>query len=209
MLLSRYCRSQSCLNSLKRFSIGNRPKFIEPMLSEATSGLKVARRADALLDRHVGRAAGGEVDHAVGALLDDAAGTARTPRASGRAGRSRDRARAGGRWRRPASAAPIAASAISSGVTGRCGDIEGVWIAPVTAQVMMTLRVSAMLLSDLAGLAVRACARAAPSAGGRASAGARAAGPAAAAGATLPLDLRDHRAGSSRRGAASAANRRS
>ena len=40
----------------------------------------------------------------------------------------------------PASAAPIAASAISSGVTGRCGDMEGVWIAPVTAQVMMTLR---------------------------------------------------------------------
>ena len=34
--------SQSCLNSLKRFSIGNRPKFIEPMLSEATSGLKVS-----------------------------------------------------------------------------------------------------------------------------------------------------------------------
>src|SRR3954451_510860 len=38
----------------------------------------------------------------------------------------------------PASAAPIAASGISSGVTGRCGDIDGVWIAPVTAQVMMT-----------------------------------------------------------------------
>jgi hypothetical protein len=33
---------------------------------------------------------------------------------------------------------------ISSGVTGRCGDIEGVWIAPVTAQVMMTLRFFAM-----------------------------------------------------------------
>ena len=26
--------------------------------------------------------------------------------------------------------------------TGRLGDIEGVWIAPVTAQVMMVLRVS-------------------------------------------------------------------
>src|SRR5713101_7168802 len=39
----------------------------------------------------------------------------------------------------PACAAPIAPSAISSGVTGRCGDIVGVWIAPVTAQVMMTL----------------------------------------------------------------------
>ena len=40
----------------------------------------------------------------------------------------------------PASAASTAASAISAGVTGRCGDMEGVWIAPVTAQVMMTLR---------------------------------------------------------------------
>ena len=39
----------------------------------------------------------------------------------------------------PASAAPIAASAISCAVTGRCGDIDGVWIEPVTAQVMMTL----------------------------------------------------------------------
>src|SRR6185312_8251099 len=39
----------------------------------------------------------------------------------------------------PASAAPNAASAISCAVTGRCGDIDGVWIAPVTAQVMITL----------------------------------------------------------------------
>src|SRR5712692_7021524 len=39
----------------------------------------------------------------------------------------------------PASAAPIAASAISLAVIGRCGDIVGVWIEPVTAQVMMTL----------------------------------------------------------------------
>jgi hypothetical protein len=29
-------------------------------------------------------------------------------------------------------------------VTGRCGDIEGVWIEPVTAQVIMTLRDFAM-----------------------------------------------------------------
>ena len=38
----------------------------------------------------------------------------------------------------PASAAPIAASAISLAVTGIAGDIDGVWIEPVTAQVMMT-----------------------------------------------------------------------
>src|SRR6185295_10439144 len=44
----------------------------------------------------------------------------------------------------PASAAPIAASAIWSGVTGRYGDIDGVWIAPVMAHVMMTLLAAAM-----------------------------------------------------------------
>src|SRR5882757_1534036 len=40
----------------------------------------------------------------------------------------------------PASAAPNADSAISAAVTGRWGDIDGVWIDPVTAQEMMTLR---------------------------------------------------------------------
>src|SRR6188768_1700483 len=40
----------------------------------------------------------------------------------------------------PASCAPMAASAISSAVMGRYGDMVGVWIAPVTAHVMMTLR---------------------------------------------------------------------
>src|SRR5213080_4470729 len=44
----------------------------------------------------------------------------------------------------PASAAPIAASAIWSGVTGKYGDIDGVWIAPVMAHVMMTLLAAAM-----------------------------------------------------------------
>src|SRR5467141_4822458 len=45
----------------------------------------------------------------------------------------------------PASAAPIAALAISLAVIGRCGDIVGVWIEPVTAQVMMTLLDVAMV----------------------------------------------------------------
>src|SRR5258708_32946274 len=49
----------------------------------------------------------------------------------------------------PASAASTAASAISCGVTGKAFDIEGVWIAPVTAQVMMTLRL--MSCSPLRG----------------------------------------------------------
>src|ERR1700678_65758 len=38
----------------------------------------------------------------------------------------------------PASPAPIAASAISLAVIGKYGDIVGVWIEPVTAQVMTT-----------------------------------------------------------------------
>jgi len=40
----------------------------------------------------------------------------------------------------PARAAAIAFSAICSGVIGRCGDIVGVWIDPVTAHVIITLR---------------------------------------------------------------------
>jgi hypothetical protein len=40
----------------------------------------------------------------------------------------------------PTAAAPSAASAISSGVTGSAADIVGVWIAPVGAQVMMADR---------------------------------------------------------------------
>src|SRR6202167_1253734 len=45
----------------------------------------------------------------------------------------------------PASAGSTAASAIACGVTGSAFDIEGVWIAPVTAQVMMTLRLMLLL----------------------------------------------------------------
>ena len=39
----------------------------------------------------------------------------------------------------PASAASIDERAISSGVIGRYSDMLGVWMAPVTAQQMMTL----------------------------------------------------------------------
>src|SRR5437764_14977504 len=45
----------------------------------------------------------------------------------------------------PASAAAIASRAISSGVSGRWGLIVGVWIDPVTAQVMTTLPRSGIL----------------------------------------------------------------
>ena len=39
---SSACASQSCSKVLKRLSIGKSPKFIEPMLRDATSGLKVS-----------------------------------------------------------------------------------------------------------------------------------------------------------------------
>src|SRR5215831_8451553 len=45
----------------------------------------------------------------------------------------------------PASAAPIACEAIWSGVIGKASDMVGVWMAPVMAQLMMTL-------SDLAAI---------------------------------------------------------
>src|SRR5580700_8695067 len=45
----------------------------------------------------------------------------------------------------PASAAAIASRAISSGVSGKWGLIVGVWIDPVTAQVMTTLPRSGIL----------------------------------------------------------------
>src|SRR5919198_2667599 len=51
----------------------------------------------------------------------------------------------------PASAAPIACSAIWSGVIGSASDMVGVWIAPVTAQVMTTLsEFAAIVLSRFA-----------------------------------------------------------
>src|SRR5512134_1814827 len=52
----------------------------------------------------------------------------------------------------PASAAPIAASAISDAVTGRYGDIDGVWIEPVTAQVIIALRAAMALLPLACGV---------------------------------------------------------
>jgi hypothetical protein len=49
----------------------------------------------------------------------------------------------------PASAASIAASAISSGVTGTCGERPAVSPAPVSAQVMKTSDAMATLIANL------------------------------------------------------------
>ncbi len=114
-----------------------------PMLSEATSGLKVA----AGLTRSSAVMVGAPPVVMFTTTLERCLITLRKgAKASGVwSGRPSCGLRAC-RWTiaAPASAAPIAASAISCAVTGRCGDIEGVWIEPVTAQVMMTLRDLAM-----------------------------------------------------------------
>ena len=49
----------------------------------------------------------------------------------------------------PASAAAMASSAISLGVRGKCSDMVGVCIDPVTAQVMMTFPSLAIIVSSL------------------------------------------------------------
>src|SRR5882724_2748412 len=51
----------------------------------------------------------------------------------------------------PASAAASAAPAICSGVTGRYGDMDGVWIAPVGAHVMIAFCMSLLRGSARSG----------------------------------------------------------
>src|SRR6476469_10145326 len=138
-LLHRYFGSHSCLKSLKRLSIPNRPKFIEPMFREATSGLKVAAGRTRSCTVMVGAPP-------VVRLMTQFERCLMI---------FRNGAKASGLWSgwpvlglracrctiaAPASAASTAASAISCAVTGSAFDVEGVWIAPVTAQVIMTLR---------------------------------------------------------------------
>src|SRR6202051_3759668 len=114
-----------------------------PMLSEATSGLKVA----AGLTRSSSVTVGAPPVVMFTTTLERCLITLRNgAKACGVwSGRPSCGLRAC-RWTMaaPASAAPMAASAISWAVIGRYGDIEGVWIAPVTAHVMITLRGFAM-----------------------------------------------------------------
>src|SRR5436190_22246832 len=117
--------------------MGKRPKFMVPMLSDAISGLKVAAgatRCSTVMP----------MPPPLVMLLTQLERCLMTLRNGGKASRDwSGRPSLGSRACRcttaaPASAAPIAASAISLAVMGRCGDIDRVWIEPVTAQVMMT-----------------------------------------------------------------------
>ena len=116
-----------------------KPKFIEPMFNEATSGLKwcAGRKRSAIVI--VGAP---PVVRLITTLLfslisfkngvNNSGSCEGLPSSGLRACQCTMAA--------PALAAPNAASAISFAVTGKCGDMLGVWMAPVTAQVMMTLR---------------------------------------------------------------------
>ncbi len=91
------------------------------MLSEHISGL--ARRAAARRSSsaHAVAAAGGDVDHHIGALLDHRQERHEAPRGPASAGRSSGSRACRCTIAAPASAAPIALCAISCGVIGRCG----------------------------------------------------------------------------------------
>src|SRR5205814_4824153 len=136
---------------------GKSPKFIEPMFSERSSGRN--RRPAAVRSSSDMPCPPPVVMLTTASQLDAISGRNRANTSGSGVGRPS----AGSRACRctiaaPACAAPIAPAAISSGVTGRCGDIVGVWIAPVTAQVMMTLPCAAAipgllpLLDDLDAL---------------------------------------------------------
>jgi len=113
------------------------PKFSDPTLSDAISGdvdTAARRRSSRVIPRPL------PVDTFITASQAPAIFAMSSWNSSGRgSGRPVSGSRAC-RWTiaAPASTASIDAPAISSGVTGRCGDIVGVWIPPVGAQVMMT-----------------------------------------------------------------------
>ena len=112
---SRYGRSQSCLNSLKRSQHREQAEVHRAHVERGDLGLEVRAGPQALLDEHRRRAAGGDVDHHVGAscLI-----------------RVRNGAKASGRWSgRPSSGSracrcTIAAPA-SYGADRRVGDLVG------------------------------------------------------------------------------------
>ncbi|MDT4839162.1 hypothetical protein FQZ97_729450 [compost metagenome] len=137
-LFSRCSRSHSCSKDLKRSSIGKRPKFIEPMLSDASSGLKVVAgrmRSSTLMCGLPPVVM--LITASVAALIFERKGRNRSGSCDGRPSFGSRACRC--RIAAPARAASMDACAISSAVTGRCGDMLGVWMAPVGAQVMMAL----------------------------------------------------------------------
>ena len=113
------------------------PKFIEPMLSEHISGVAcsgAASRWSTVMLRP---------PPVVMLITASVACLIRGRNCMNTAGSGVGRPSSGSRACRcriaaPASAAPIAWLAMSSGVTGSAADMVGVWMPPVMAQLMMT-----------------------------------------------------------------------
>src|SRR3954451_10829429 len=154
VVFSRYGFSQSCLNSAIPAAIGKIPKLKLPMFSEQSSGSKrrtAARRSSSAMPRPppVVMFTTASVRSWIrprNCAYTSGSGVGR-PSAGSRAWRCRIAA--------PASAAPIAWSAICSGVIGRWGVSDGTWIAPVTAQLTIALRCLRAMAASLGPLGPR------------------------------------------------------
>ena len=139
--LSRKGFSQSCFQSVILAAAGYMAKFMLPMFSEHISGsaaFGAARRSSSVITA---------LPPVVRFRTASVACLMRGRKAMKCAGSAEGRPVCGSRACRcrmaaPASAAPMACSAISSAVTGRWGDIDGVWIEPVIAQLMTILDIS-------------------------------------------------------------------
>src|SRR5438105_10937734 len=117
--------------------MGKRPKFIDPMLNDAISGL--ARNGAASRSCTVMLWPPPVVMLMTASQLCLMAGRNSMNTAGSGVGRpSRGSRACRCRIAAPALAASIDCSAICAGVMGSTGDIVGVWIEPVIAQVMMT-----------------------------------------------------------------------
>src|SRR3954447_14744585 len=138
-VISRYECSHSYLNSEMPAAIGKIPKLKLPMFSEHSSGLN--RRTAASRSSSDMPSPPPVVMLMTASVPSSILGTKRAKTSGSGVGRPVSGWRA---WRcriaAPASAAPIACSAICSGVMGRCGVSDGTWIAPVTAQLTIALR---------------------------------------------------------------------
>src|SRR5690606_3118369 len=151
-LVSTYSRSQGCRHSATRFPAAEKSKISGPMLRLQSSGWAAwapSSRASSVIVAlpPVEMFTTASVPCLIrgrNAMKSSALGLG-LPSEGLRAWRCSTAA--------PARAAPSAASAIWSAVTGRCGDIDGGWMEPVGAQVMMTfvdLRMTAPLAPGVA-----------------------------------------------------------
>src|ERR1700730_16731036 len=118
--------------------MGNSAKFIEPILRLATSGLNIWAGFTRSSTRMVGEPPEVMLMIAFERCLTIGRNAAN---ASGRGSGLPVCGSRACRWTMaaPASAAPMAASAICCGVIGRYGVMVGVWIAPVAAPGVMIL----------------------------------------------------------------------